>query len=133
MGSRKTVPPKAFLIVPFGDSHTVVQSVCNAPTIFTALTLLKVEFLHARLVGGDSCALNTHRVLLDSLCGVDRDLIVRLISIWQSKIIVLEVDIQVRVDKLVLDILPYNPGHLVPIQLHHRVLHRDLLDVAHLP
>ena len=127
MGSRKTVPPKAFLMVPFGDSHTARQSVqAMRQLVARLLTLLQVEFLHAGLVWGDGGALHAHRVLLDCLGGIERDLVIGLVSVGQAQVVVLEVDVEVRVDELVLDVLPDDPGHLVAVQLHDGVLHLDL-------
>lgn len=89
-------------------------------------TLLEIEFLDSLFVWGDSGALDTDRVLLDSLGSINGDLIVRLIPVRQTEVVVLEVDVQVRMNKLVLDILPYYPGHLVAIELDDGILDLDL-------
>lgn len=44
----------------------------------TSPHLLKLELLHARLVGGDRRALDADLVLEDGLCRINRDLVVRL-------------------------------------------------------
>jgi hypothetical protein len=62
--------------------------------------LLELELLDALLVGCDGRALDTDRVLLDGLGGIERDLVVRLIAVGQAEIVVLEVDVEVRVDEL---------------------------------
>ena len=94
-------------------------------------TLLQVELLDSRLVRRDSSTLNSHTVFLDRLRAINCNLIVRLIPILEPQVVVLEVDVQVRVDELVLDILPDDAGHLITIQLHHGVLHLDLLEGRH--
>lgn len=98
---------------------------------FVIPTLLKLELLHTSLIWGDGGALDTDGVLLDSLGGIDGNLVVGLVTVLESQIVVLEVDIEVWVDELVLDILPDDPGHLITIQLHHRVLDLDLLESRH--
>jgi hypothetical protein len=35
------------------------------------------------------------------------------------------------VDELVLDVLPNDAGHLIAVQLHHGILHLDLLEARH--
>jgi|TARA_R110002003_G_scaffold111_1_gene9401 hypothetical protein len=62
--------------------------------------LLQLEFLHSLLVWGDGRALDTDRVLLDGLGGVDGDLVVGLVTVLQTEIVVLEVNVEVRVDEL---------------------------------
>ena len=47
-------------------------------------TLLQIELLDTRLIWGDGGTLDTNRVLLDGLCGVNGDLIVGLISVLES-------------------------------------------------
>ena len=90
--------------------------------------LLELELLDALFIWGDCRAFYTNRVLLDSLGSIERDLVVGLVTVWQTKIVVLEVDVKVWVDELVFDDLPDDPGHLITVQLHHRVLDLDLLD-----
>jgi hypothetical protein len=97
----------------------------------SGLTLLKLELLHSRFVRGDGGALDSDGVLLDSLGGIESDLVIGLVTVRQAQIVVLEVDIQVREDELVLDILPNDTGHLVTVELHDGVLDLDLGHVLH--
>jgi hypothetical protein len=62
--------------------------------------LLELELLHTLLIWSDGRALDTNRVLLDSLGSIDGDLIVGLVTVWQAEIVVLEVDVEVWVDEL---------------------------------
>ena len=90
--------------------------------------LLELEFLHSLLVWCDGRALDTDRVLLDGLGSIESDLVVGLVTVLKTKIVVLEVNVEVGVDELVLDGLPDDASHLVTIELDHRVHHLDLLD-----
>jgi hypothetical protein len=91
------------------------------------LTLLKIKLLDTGLIGSDCRALDTHRILLNSLGGIDGDLIVRLITVLKAEIVVLEVNVEVWVDEFVLDILPDYPSHLISIELDDGILDLDLL------
>ena len=62
--------------------------------------LLELELLHTLLIGRNGRAFNAHRVLLDGLGGINRDLVIRLVSVGQAQVVVLEVDVEVRVDEL---------------------------------
>jgi hypothetical protein len=62
--------------------------------------LLELELLHSLLVWGDGRAFDTHGVLLDGFGGIERYLVVRLVTVWQAEVVVLEVDVEVRVDEL---------------------------------
>ena len=110
IGSRKTTPPRMLRIVPFGrDPH-----------------LLQAELLDPRLVRRDGRALDADAVLLDRVRRVDGDLVVGRVAVLDAEVVVVEVDVEVRVDQPVLDELPDDPGHLVAVDLDDRVLHLDL-------
>src|SRR6202023_2603294 len=55
--------------------------------------------------------------LLDGVGGIDGDLIVGLVAVFHPEVEIHQVDIEERVDQLVLDVLPDDPGHLVAIEL----------------
>lgn len=93
--------------------------------------LLQLELLDTSLIGGDGGTLDTDGVLLDSLGGINGDLIVGLITVLKTKIIVLEVDVEVRKDELILDDLPDDAGHLITVELDDGVLDLDLLVGSH--
>ena len=89
-------------------------------------TLLQVELLDSCFIRGDGRTLDSDRVLLDGLSGIDGDLIVGLVTVLESQIIVLEVNVEVRVDEFVLDVLPDHAGHLISVELNDRILDLDL-------
>jgi hypothetical protein len=65
-------------------------------------------------------------VLLDGVGRVDRDLVVRRIPIFNTEIVVVEVDIEVGVDERLSDLVPDDAGHLVAIEFDNRSLNLDL-------
>ena len=82
IGSRKTVPPRMFRIVPLGESHTGKgqgRSKCTADS--WKLTFLELEFLDSLLIRGNGGALDADRVFLDRVGRVHRDLVFGLISV----------------------------------------------------
>jgi len=130
MGARKTVPPRMFRMVPLGESHTkaqVLDAGCDTRGMKLKRTLLELEFLDPSLVWGDGCTLDTDRVFQNGIGRVHSDLVVRLISIRQTEVVVLQVDIEVRMYELVLDVLPYYPRHLIAIELDYGVFDLNLL------
>src|SRR5690606_33875699 len=94
--------------------------------------LLEPELLHPRLVRRDGRALDPDAVLLDGVGRVDRDLVVGLVALLDAQVVVLEVDVQVRVDQPLLDELPDDARHLVAIELDDRVGDLDLLHACRL-
>ena len=97
-------------------------------TVWRKPHLLELELLDALLIGGDGRALDTNRVLLDGLGGIESDLVVGLVTVLKTEVVVLEVNVEVGVDELVLDGLPDDASHLIAIELDDRVHHLDLLD-----
>ncbi|KAI6763787.1 hypothetical protein HG530_007576 [Fusarium avenaceum] len=91
------------------------------------LTLLQLKLFDTSFIRGDGGTLDTDGVLLDSLGGINGDLIVGLVTVLKTEIIVLEVDVEVRVDELVLDDLPDDAGHLITVELDDGVLDLDLV------
>jgi hypothetical protein len=61
---------------------------------------LEVELLHAGLIGGDGGALDTDLVFLDGVGRIYSDLIISCITVFHAKIVIPDVNIQMRKDKL---------------------------------
>ena len=78
--------------------------------------LLQAELLHPRFVRGDGGAFDADAELLDGVGGVDGDLVVGLVAVFDAEIEIEQLDIEERVDQLVLDVLPDDPGHLVAVE-----------------
>lgn len=93
MGSLKTVPPRAFRIVPLGESHTGSCQYRSAIKIEGEQTLLQIELLHSLLIRCDGSTLHTNRVFLNGLGRINRNLIIGLIPILQPQIVVLQIDV----------------------------------------
>lgn len=64
------------------------------------LTLLQLELLNTGLIRGDRGTLDTDTVLLNSLGGIDGDLVIGLITVLNTQIVVLEIDIEIRQNQL---------------------------------
>ncbi len=95
-------------------------AVRRAPHLFEA------ELLHAAFVRRDGGALHRNAHLARLVRGVDGDLVVGLVALLHREIVVEQVDIEVRMDQLVLDELPDDPGHLVAVHLDDGIRHLDL-------
>lgn len=92
MGSRKTVPPRMLRIVPFGDFHICFN--LNSSTRASSGVIVALK----KLIPIDEYKLtlanyflffipfNSDVILLDGICTVDSDLIVRFISVLDSKV-----------------------------------------------
>ena len=75
-------------IVPLGDSHTrsIVSHRKSTIEGRPRRTLLQLELLNTGLIGGDGGTLDTDTVLLDSLSGVNGDLVIGLVTVLKTLI-----------------------------------------------
>ena len=89
--------------------------------------LLEVEFGDTGLVGGDGCALDTNFASLDGLSGIDSDLVISSVTVLNTQIEVLDVEVEMGSDELILDKLPDNSGHLVTVKFGNGVCNLNLL------
>ena len=110
MGSLKMVPPTMFLIVPLGDLHICLR--LNSVT---------------RASSGVMVAHSMPTLSLDSLSGIDRDLVISGVTVLHTQIEVVDVEVEMRVDELVLDKLPDDSGHLVTVKFGNRVSNLNFL------
>ncbi len=93
--------------------------------------LFEAKFSHTSLVRGDSCALDANFAGLDSLCGVNSDLIVGLITVLNAQVEIVDVQVQMREDQLVLDQLPDDSGHLITVEFGNGLSHLDFVCFSH--
>ena len=91
--------------------------------------LLQAELLDPGLVRRDRGALDADAVTLDRLGGVDRDLVLGGVTVFDAEVEVVELDVEVRQDQAILDELPDDPRHLVAVELDDGVLDLDLRHV----
>ena len=88
--------------------------------------LLEVEFLNSRFVRRDGRAFDADAMFLDRMGGIDSDLVVRCVAVFDREVVVQKVDVEIRLDQPLPDPLPDDPRHLVAIELDDGVFHLDL-------
>ena len=110
IGSRKITPPRMLRIVPFGERHIFFRP--NSST--RASSGVIVAHLTPTPCFWMACAAST--VIWSSVSS----------RFWMREVVVLEVDVEVRVDQLVLDGLPDDAGHLVAVELDDGAFNLDL-------
>lgn len=62
--------------------------------------LLEVKLLNSSFVGGNRCTLNADLASFDGFCGVNGNLVICGITVFDTKIVVLDVEIKVGEDEL---------------------------------
>ena len=86
----------------------------------------QAELLHARLIRCDRRAFHPHSMLLDRIRRIHRHLIIGGIPALDPEVEILQIHVQIRMDQTVLNERPDDPGHLITIELDHRLLDLDL-------
>lgn len=112
IGSRKTVPPRMFLMVPLGLFHIFfrLNSKCkelrwkkaaaNHQRRCFAGVESSSDTFHAGLVWGDGGTFDRYAVFLCGQGGIDGDLVVGLIAVWQAQVKILQLHINITQDEL---------------------------------
>ena len=88
--------------------------------------LLQPELLHPILVRSDGRAFYTDAVLLDRFGRFDGNSVVGLVALFDSEIVIKQIDVEIGEDEPLADPLPYDPGHFVAVDLDDGILHFDL-------
>ena len=65
-------------------------------------------------------------MLLDGMSRINRDLIIGCIAGLDAKVVVFEVDVEIRMDQLILDELLDYPCHFIAIKFDDRICYLDL-------
>ena len=107
------------------DRCTENSSVKNRTdrTVRTLVHLLQIVFIHTCMIRCNCRTFYCNAIFLRSFCCIDRYLIVCLITIIQSKIVVLCIQINKRKKELILDHLPEDSCHLVSVHFYQRCRH----------
>lgn len=88
---------------------------------------LKAELLDSCLIWCDGSTLDADTTCSDGIGSINRDLIVCLVSMLNTQIKVLDVEVQEWCDKLIFDHLPDDSGHFITIEFSNWLLNLDLL------
>ena len=81
---------------------------------------------HTGCIGRDGCAFHCYSIFFGRFCSINGDLIIGLISLFQSKIIILRLQINKRKKQFLFDHLPQDSGHLISVHLYQRCHHSNL-------
>ena len=96
---------------------------CTNSSIRAFVHFLQIVLRHSGFIRGNGGTFNSNSIFLGGFRCIYSYLVISLISVFQSKIIVFCLQVNKRKKKLILDQLPQNSGHLVPVHLNKRGLH----------
>jgi hypothetical protein len=86
---------------------------------------MMIEFRHAPGVRGDGGAFHGDADFLGLFGGVDGDPVAGLVAVFNAKVVIEQVHVEIGMDQLVLDELPDNASHLVAVHFDDRICHFD--------
>lgn len=89
--------------------------------------LFEIELLDSGFVRGDGGTFDTNFALFDGVGGIDGDLIVGGVSMFDAEVEVLNIEVEEGEDEFVLDGLPDDPGHLIAVELSNWVFNFNFL------
>ena len=113
IGSRKMTPPRMLRMVPFGDFHIFLS-----PNSFTRASS-GVMVAHFTPTPQAWMAWAASMVTWSSVAS----------RFWMREVEIEQRQVEIGEDQLLLDHLPDDPRHLVPVEVGDRVFHLDLVHV----
>lgn len=87
----------------------------------------EVELLDSSFIRSDCGTLNTDLAFLNGIGSINGDLVVGCISVFDSKVEILDVEIKEGKDQLILDCFPDDSGHFITVKLSDWVLDFNFL------
>ena len=109
----------------FAENHTAQNIADCAVRAFPHL--LEVEFFNAGFIGRDGGAFHRHTVLFGCLGGFNGDPVAGFVTAFDAEIVIVELQIKVWKNQLILDVLPDDPCHLVPVHINDGIGNLDLV------
>ena len=85
------------------------------------------DTLDSLLVGGDSGTFNPDIVLLNRMSCINCNLVIGSVTVFNSEIVILDINVQKWQDKLFFDRIPDYSGLFVSIELNDRVVDLNFL------
>ena len=133
IGSRKTVPPRILLNVPLGDFHICFK--------LYSLTRASSGVIVAHLIlcnGQSPLSMKIwtqipNVISLNCICRINSDLVIGRVSVLQSKVKILDIQVQIGKNKLsfkrlwyfseylFLNEIPNNARHFIPIEFNYGI------------
>ena len=109
----------------YNDWCTKYGSVKNRTnrTVRALIHFFEIIFIHTCMIRCDGRTFNCNTILLCCFSSINRNLIICFITIIQSEIIILCIQINKRKKKFIFDHFPENSGHLISIHLYQRCRH----------
>ena len=87
----------------------------------------QVVFFHTGCIGGNGGAFYSHSVFFRSQGRIHRHLVIGVVPVFHAQVIVFGLQIHIGKDQDVLDHLPQDTGHFIPIHFHQRSLHLNFI------
>ena len=114
------------------DRSAEYCSIQNGPygAIWALPLLLQAVFLHSVFIGSDGGTLYTYSQPLDGFSTFHSDLVICVVPIGKREIIVFALQVHEGKDQLILNHLPEDSCHFVPIDFNQGSLHLYLLHYA---
>ena len=102
--------------------HGAVQD-CTDGAVGALPHLLELIFFHALRIRRDGGALNGDAILFRRFRRLDGDAVVGPVTVFQSEVIILGFQVDIRKKKLLLDHFPDDAGHFIAVHLYKRRFH----------
>lgn len=110
-----------------GFSEDSSVEVVSDATVGTLPHLFEFELFDSGLIGSDGGAFDSDLAVLDGFGSIKSDLVISLVSVLNSEIEILDVEVQERMDQFILNGGPEDSGHFVTVKLSNWVLNLDFL------
>ena len=94
---------------------------------------LQVVFLHPGCIGRNGSAFHRHPVFFRCQGRIDGHLVVCIIPVLHPQVVIFRFQVHIGKDQDILDHLPQDPGHFIPVHFHQRGFHLDFISHGNTP
>ena len=106
--------------------HSTIKNITDS-SIWALPHLLKIKFFYTCFIRCNGCTFNTYTILFYCIGSINSYLVIGFITIFNTEIIIFNINIQIRKNQFVFNKFPDDACHFIAIQFYNRICYFNFL------